>query len=155
MNAENYSRTITVRNTASAAFDALTTGFEYWWTKPDKPIQSPGDQAKFTFPPGKSYWTFKAMQLEQDKRIELVCTDALHLHEGKPEEIRTEWLGTRVVWDIRSTGGTTEITLEHHGLVPTLLCYDICEAGWDFFFLDSLKSYLETGTGKPHDGSGA
>ena len=39
------------------------------------------------------------------------------------------------------------------GLTPQLLCYDICEAGWDMFFLHSLKQYLDTGRGKPHKGA--
>lgn len=146
----NYQRTIRVRNTPKAAFEALTTGIGHWWTKPDKPIARIGDQAKFSFPPGISFWTFKAMDLVPDKRVEMVCVDALHLHEGQPKAIEREWLGTRVTWDIQQRDASTNIVIEHHGLVPALHCYDICEAGWDFFFMNSLRSYLDTGAGKPH-----
>ncbi len=150
MNTRNYTRTIVIDNTPQAAYAALTSGIEQWWTKPDAPLLNEGDVAKFTFPPGKSYWTFKALHLVPDERVEMVCVDALHLHEGQPREIEKEWLGTRVTWDIRSEGSSTTITIEHHGLVPTLHCYDVCEAGWDFFFTESLSQYLNTGKGKPH-----
>jgi len=30
--------------------------------------------------------------------------------------------------------------------------FEICESGWDYFFVDSLKAYLNTGVGLPHSG---
>jgi len=150
MSTPNYTRTITVRNTSNAAYRALTSGIESWWTKPDTPLTRVGDRAKFTFPPGKSFWTFEATLLKPVERVEMRCVEALHLHEGQPKEIEQEWLGTTVIWDIIPNGDETDIRVEHIGLVPTLLCYEICEAGWDMFFVDSLKAYLDTGTGHPH-----
>ncbi len=150
MSAENYSRTITVTASPDEAFRALTVGFEHWWTKPDQPIIKVGDRAKFDFPPAISYWTFEATQLLQGECIELECTDALHIHEGQPRAIEREWLCTKTIWRIKARGENTDIHFEHVGLNPSLLCFGICEAGWDFFFVDSLKAYLDTGVGKPH-----
>lgn len=129
----------------------MTVGIENWWTKPDAPLIKLGDRAKFTFPPGKSYWTFEVTLLEPHERIEMTCVEAAHLHEGQPKEIELEWLGTKVIWEISLKGDETDIRIERVGLVPTLLCYDICEAGWDLFFVDSLKTYLNTGVGRPHN----
>lgn len=153
MNHSNYTRTITVSSTAEAAYLALTEGMKFWWTKPDKPILVVGDRSKFTFPPNKSFWTFEATTLEPSRSVEMICIEAMHLHEGQPKEIESEWLGTKVAWDIKRAGDQTQLRLEHCGLVPDLLCYDICEAGWDMFFVGSLKAYLDTGTGRPHSGS--
>ncbi len=150
MTTDNYSRTITVNNSPAAAYEALTTGIENWWTKPDSPISKLGDQAKFTFPPGKSFWTFEATALKPNERVEMQCVEALHLHEGQPKKIEQEWLGTKVIWQIRSNGEATDIQIEHVGLTPSLHCYDVCQAGWDLFFVDSLKAYLNTGVGNPH-----
>ena len=83
------------------------------------------------------------------ERVELVCVDALHLLEGNPKEVETEWLDTKVIWEIEQQSEKTIIRFEHDGLTPNLLCYAICEAGWDLFFVDSLKAYLDTGIGKP------
>lgn len=152
MTTANYSRSISVSASPKAAYHALTQGIEHWWTRPDQPITKVGDRAKFSFPPGKSYWSFEAVALVPGERVEMVCVEALHLHEGQPPEIEQEWLGTKVIWQIRREGDKTAITLEHIGLNPQLLCFDICRQGWDFFFAGSLKEYLDSGTGRPHSG---
>lgn len=150
MSNQNYKRTISVPANPDEAYWALTEGMHKWWTTPDRTMTKVGDKSKFGFPPGKSYWTFMATTLTPSHLVEMVCVDALHLHEGQPEEIQTEWLGTRVAWTIEPEDTRTNITVEHHGLVPALHCYEICEAGWDFFFAKSLKAFLETGKGQPH-----
>ncbi|WP_299507701.1 SRPBCC domain-containing protein [uncultured Roseobacter sp.] len=146
---KNYERTIRTTASRSEAYAALTTGFTQWWTSDSGTFEKPGDVAKFGFSGKLGYWKFKATSLEPN-RVELECVEALHLHEGQPKEIETEWLGTRAIWDIQETVGGTEIHFVHDGLTPDLLCFDICEAGWDMFFVDSLQAYLDTGTGKPH-----
>ncbi|OLF75523.1 hypothetical protein AWH62_06840 [Maricaulis sp. W15] len=150
MSLPNYTRALTVAASPEEVFSALTEGFEHWWTKPSGPISEVGDLAKFTFPPGRSYWTFEAVAMEPSRRVELVCVDALHLHEGQPAEIELEWLKTRLVWQIEAVGRGSGIRFEHRGLRPDLLCYEVCEAGWDMFFVSSLKAFLNTGTGHPH-----
>jgi len=150
MSTDNYTSTITVAATPDQAFRALTTEFAQWWTTPDQPIAKVGDRAKFGFPPGRSYWTFEATELSPGERVELDCVDACHIHEGQPTQIETEWLGTKAIWRIEGRDKFTDIRFEHVGLNPTLLCFDICQAGWDLFFVDSLKAYLDTGVGKPH-----
>jgi hypothetical protein len=150
MSADNYARTITVAATPEQAYQALTAGFEHWWTIPNRTIADVGDQARFGFPPGLTYWTFQATHLSPGERVELECVDALHIHAGQPKEIETEWLGTKAVWRIDARDENTDIHFDHIGLKPTLLCFGICQAGWDLFFVDSLKAYLDTGVGKPH-----
>lgn len=145
-----FNRTIAVATDPKTAYAALTTGFEHWWTKPEGSFQKVGDRAKFGFPPGVSYWTFEATKLVPGKQVEALCIDALHKHEGQPKEIEAEWLGTRVIWIIEETDEGCSITMSHIGLTPDLLCFDICVAGWDHFYTDSLKSYLNDGVGRPH-----
>lgn len=150
MSPQNYKNTITVTAPKVSIFEALTKNVAHWWTKPDGPMVNVGDQAKFSFPPGTSYWTFKLVKADPNGHIIWECIDALHIHEGQPKEIEQEWLGTRVEWHIQQSNNQTTVTIEHHGLAPNLLCYDVCEAGWDFFFAKSLAAYLETGQGTPH-----
>lgn len=150
MTKQSYRKTIDVQAPPSAAFEAVTKGVEHWWTRPDQPLINIGDRAKFNFPPGVSYWTFELTGMKPSTWVEWTCVDALHIHEGKPKEIETEWLNTQVLWQISEHEGGSRIELRHDGLTPDLLCYDVCEAGWDLFFLGSLKQYLDTGQGKPH-----
>ena len=152
MTAPSYTKSIDVQASASAAFDAVTKGVAHWWTRPDQPLANIGDRAKFTFPPGVSYWTFELTSTQQPTHVEWTCVDALHIHEGQPKEIETEWLNTKVLWQITEQLNGSRIEMQHQGLTPDLLCYGICEAGWDMFFLGSLKQYLDTGQGAPHRG---
>lgn len=148
MERENYRRTIRVAAGPEDVYRALTTGYCNWWTVPDRAIEKPGDVAKFGFSGRHGYWCFKAKELGPD-RIVLECVEALHIHPGKPKEIETEWLGSHVVWEFEADGDETVIRFEHDGLTPELHCFEICSEGWDMFFVDSLKSYLDTGKGKP------
>ena len=152
MTTQSYSKSIAVQASPSAAFTAVTQGVERWWTRPDQPLANIGDRAKFTFPPGVSYWTFELTSMKHPSHVEWTCVDALHIHEGQPKEIETEWPNTKVEWHITAHESDSRIEMRHHGLTPALLCYDVCEAGWDMFFLGSLKKYLDTGQGAPHRG---
>ena len=139
MSDADYSRTINVAASPEEAYQALTQGFEFWWTTPDQPISKVGDKARFAFPPGQGYWTFQATDLRPGQYVEMVCIDAHHASEGLTNAVEKEWLH-----------GKAEIRFEHRGLTPDLYCYDECVSGWDYFFVDSLKAYLDIGVGKPH-----
>ena len=150
MTNENYKSSITVSVPAETAFEALTTGYSHWWTQCESTFEKTGDLIRFGFPPNVSYWTFEAIKLIPHTLVELECVDAFHEIIGKPAASKTEWLGSRAIWKIKETGDQTRIDFEHAGLKPGLACYEVCEAGWDHFFLNSLKKYLDTGTGTPH-----
>jgi len=62
---------------------------------------------------------------------------------------KDEWKGTAIKWEIVENKTGSKVTLTHDGLVPSLECYVVCEAGWRHF-LKSLKDYLETGRGNSY-----
>ena len=147
----DYQRVIEVEAAPDKVYAAVTSEFGAWWTDPRASLSKMGDVATFTFPPGTSSWTFRPNRLEPDQLVEHECVGANHTHEGLPESIRTEWLGTFMRFQIEPIeGGGSKVFFTHQGLTPELACFEICEAGWDFFFAQSLKRYLDTGTGEPH-----
>lgn len=151
MSTNDYQRTIDVSASPSKAYEAVTSGWADWWTEPDQSLCRMGDVATFRFPPGQSSWTFRPVTLEPGL-VEHECVGANHLHDGLPADIRTEWLGSKMRFEIEPTTDGSRITFTHEGLQPALVCYEVCEAGWDHFFLDSLQSHLNNGAGKPHKG---
>jgi hypothetical protein len=57
-----------------------------------------------------------------------------------------------VSFEIRANpDGSSTLFFTHIGLTPQLVCYDKCDAGLNHF-LESLKDYLEQGTGTPYSG---
>ncbi len=149
MSDNSYERRIQTKAAPSHVYAALTRGFAHWWTIKAGVFEKPGDIVRFGFAGRQGYWSFKAIELSPE-RVELECVEALHIHEGQPKSIETEWLGTRAIWQITPLGQGCEITFTHQGLTPNLLCFDVCEAGWDLFFVKSLQAYLDTGVGTPH-----
>ena len=145
----DYSASITTRLSAQQAYQIITEEMSDWWTPMSGQFLNLGDQAK-TYFGGQSYWSFTASVLSEFNRIELTCHDANHIHEGMDERIRTEWLDSTLVFDIIEEGTHTRIDFTHRGLQPELLCFDVCKAGWDHYFLGSLKDYLEGKSGQPN-----
>jgi len=147
---EDYSETILVTSSAEKIYTALTTGFDKWWTCTDgQAFRQVGDRVKFTFPPLDSYWVFEAKTLEPRKKIMLECVEAYHVLNRQPGAPRDEWLGTVLIWDIVPDGDVFGVNFVHNGLTPDKCCYEVCEDGWNVFFVNSLKAYLEKGAGTP------
>jgi hypothetical protein len=65
-------------------------------------------------------------------------------------EDTSEWTGTKIIFDISSLNGKTQVRMTHHGLVPTYECFDICRDSWTNYIQNSLRSLIETGKGKPN-----
>ena len=82
---------------------------------------------------GTAWWKMRVANLVPNQYVELECIDANHVHEGLPDSIRTEWVGSRLQWIIQPQAAKTTISMLHDKLVPSLDCYDICVQGWDFF----------------------
>ena len=145
----SYIREIIVSSTPGAAYKALTTDFDKWWTTGCNPISQTGDKITFRF--GPTYWVMCANCLVPDNYVELECIEAHHVHDGLPASILNEWKGSKLKWEIQKQDKKTKIVLVHEGLKPSLECYEVCEQGWDYFFVNSLKKYLDTGEGSPFE----
>ena len=144
-----YSREIHVSSSPAIAFQALTVGFDKWWTTGADSIAKKGDEIVFQF--GPSYWVMRAIQLIPNRLVELECIEAHHVHEGLPSSILNEWKGTSLKWEISENAEHTKIAFIHEGLFPSLHCFEVCEQGWDYYFVNSLKAYLSTGKGSPFE----
>ena len=63
-------------------------------------------------------------------------------------EDKEEWKGTTLRFEILPAGdGKTEVRFTHIGLTPQIACYTNCSAGWEFYILESLQSFITTGKG--------
>ena len=63
---------------------------------------------------------------------------------------KTEWKGTKVVFDIAKEGDETVIHFTHEGLVRAYECYSVCSDAWGTYIRGSLKSLIATGKGSPN-----
>lgn len=139
---KDYNATLTSSHNAEVIFKTITEEMSNWWAPMSGKFVNLGDQASIRFGEN-SYWSFEASTLNKPSRVVLTCNGAHHICDNLSDKSRAEWLGTKLVFEITEEQENSHINFTHIGLVPELECFDECKAGWDHYFLGSLKDYLE------------
>ncbi len=141
-----YNKTVEIDAPAEAVYGAITGNITRWWTTGSGDASEPG--TVFTTRFGATYNHIRVSHLTPGRRVEWDIVEHYHAHETLSRN--DEWTGTRILWSLTPVGGDkTRLDFTHEGLIESMACWDICEAGWDFFLVDSLKPYLENGKGQP------
>ena len=145
MSQPDYTNTVQIHVPPSAVFKAITSEVDKWWS-----IQSNvADQlnSKLTVGFGTTIKEFLITEFEENKKITWDVTHAFMDIEKLSN--KSEWVGTKIIWEISPSSEGSTLNFRHQGLVPEFECWEACENGWNYF-LESLKNYLEKGQGTPH-----
>ena len=62
---------------------------------------------------------------------------------------KSEWKGTRIIFEIYKQGNKTRLSFTHQGLSPQYECYHVCYEAWTRYIHDSLQGLITTGKGQP------
>ena len=122
-------------------WSALTQPDEigHWWTNDLNATPEVGSLAEFHFGEwGDVVLRFEVTALEQDKKV----------HWMYRFGSVAQWAGTSATWRLEPVGDGTMVVFSHEGFVKKDEVYVRTRGNWNYF-LDSLKSYLETGKGTP------
>jgi hypothetical protein len=65
-------------------------------------------------------------------------------------EDKTEWNGTKVIFEIARKDGKTEVRFTHQGLTSQVECFDACNDAWGSYIKGSLKNLIIQGKGQPN-----
>ena len=149
MDNKDFTTSITVAQSASTAFTAIMD-FRAWWSAE---IEGSTDQLNETF-----FYHYKDVHLCKLKLVEKnVDTKLVYQvidNEFNFTKDKTEWINTRLIFELVPEGDKTKIVFTHEGLVPEYECYNVCHDSWTSYIQGSLKSLLETGKGKPNGKEG-
>jgi len=149
MEHKNFTTSITVDKNISGTFNAIKN-FRAWWSAE---IEGKTDQLNETF-----FYHYKDVHLCKIKLIETVADKKLVYqviaNQFNFTKDKTEWVNTRLVFDLTTEGHKTIVVFTHEGLVPEYECYNICRDAWTSYIQGSLKNFIETGKGKPNGKEG-
>jgi hypothetical protein len=145
MRPNDFTTMIQVDQTPREVFDAINN-VRAWWSESIE-----GNTANLN---DEYFYHYKDVHLCKMKLIEsipgrrvvwLVLDNFFKFTNDK-----SEWKGTKVIFDITTKDGRTSLLFTHEGLVPQYECYEICREAWTGYIQDSLFKLITTGKGKPN-----
>jgi len=145
MKNQNYTASFTVDQSPKEVFDAINNP-RGWWSE-----EIEGRTDRFG-----AEWTYRykdvhhcKMKIIQfipgQKAVWLVVDNLFNFTKDK-----TEWKGTKIIFEISKKGNKTEIHFTHQGLVPQYECFDVCSDAWGSYIKGSLRNLITKGKGQPN-----
>jgi hypothetical protein len=110
----------------------------HWWTNDLSAKPEVGSLAEFRFNQwGAGVLQFEVAELDAGEKVHWIS------RQGPPQ-----WAGTSVTWQLTPVHNGTKLVFTQDGFAQVDEVYEQTRGNWEYF-LDSLKSYLETGKGTP------
>ncbi len=145
MSTPDFTTTFLVDRTPEAAFAAITDVRGWWSGEIEGETARVGDVFTYRYRDIHRS-TQRVSEAVPGRKVVWDVLDAYL----KFTEDKTEWNGTKVIFEISREGEQTAIRFTHQGLVPTFECYENCSSAWSFYINDSLRSLIATGKGEPN-----
>ena len=129
---------ISIQAQPNAVYQALSEidGLAQWWTETTSGQSAVGERIAFQF--GQHTTGMQVEQLEPDSRVAWECVDST-----------ADWVGTRVSFELDEDQNRTMLRFTHEDWREDSDFFAHCSMKWATFLL-SLKSFVETGQGRPY-----
>ena len=145
MSDQSYTTTFLVDRTPEEAFAAITNVRGWWSGEVEGSADKLGDEFTYRYK-DVHYSKQKLVEVVPGRKVVWLILDAwLSFAEDK-----SEWSGTRVIFEVSKHGDKTEVRFTHEGLVPQFECFDKCSNAWGFYVNGSLRSLMTTGNANPN-----
>lgn len=133
---------LTIDDRPEAVYRAITDhdGLASWWTRDTEADPEVGSVARFGFNKRSTVFRMRIDELEPNRRVKWGCLG------DDPE-----WEDTELVFELTPNEGGTVLRFGHLGWKSAGGILPMCSYEWARY-LTSLRSYVETGEGSPHDG---
>lgn len=145
METRDYKAFIVVEQSPRTAFEAIQN-FRAWWSEE---IEGETNKLNEVF-----VLRYKDVHLCKVKLIEIVAdTKLVYLvvdNYFSFTKDKSEWINTKLIFDISVEGEMTKVQFMHEGLLPAYECYDICCNAWGNHIHKSLYNLITIGKGLPN-----
>ena len=128
----DFSTIILVNKTPEEVFNAINN-VRGWW---QGEIEGSTDKLNDEF----TYW-MKAFHYSKQKIVEIIPNKKVvwMVTESKLNFLndKSEWNGTKIIFEISEINNKTQVRFTHQGLVPDIECYGACSNGWSRLIQES------------------
>jgi uncharacterized protein YndB with AHSA1/START domain len=133
---------LTIEAPPSKVYQALTEerGLASWWTRDTVAEPLAGLTAQFGFANRQTVFRMFIEKLEKDKTVTWKCLD------GHPE-----WVGTIIAFHLEPSQTGTVLNFSHTNWERSDGILPMCSFDWARYLI-SLKEYVTSGRGTPHEG---
>ena len=149
MNTSDFTTTLLVDQTPQEVFDAINNVRGWWSEEVEGGTEKLNDEFLYHY---KDVHISKMKIVELDPRKKIVWL-VMDNHFSFTKD-KSEWKGTKIIFDISEKDGKTQLRFTHQGLVPAYECYEVCEDAWSNYIKNSLRSLIVTGKGQPNPKEG-
>ena len=145
MENQNFTTKFSVDKTPAEVFNAINNVRGWWSAEIEGNTEKLGDEFNYRYKDIHSC-KMKLVEVIPDRKVVwLVLDNYFSFTKDK-----SEWKGTKIIFDISEQGNKTQLRFTHLGLVPTYECYDACVNGWTQYIQQSLPQLVTTGKGQPN-----
>jgi len=145
MENKNFTTSLIVNKTTKDVYEAILNPRAWWSVE----IEGDADKINDVFD-----YHFEDVHRCKIKIVELVPNEKVVWYildnDFNFTKDKTEWVDTKVIFEISEVDGQAQLTFTHDGLVPSYECYEACYQGWTHYIKSSLQKYITTGTGEPN-----
>jgi hypothetical protein len=145
MSTADFTTTILVDQTPTAAFNAINNVRRWWSEEVEGSTTKLNDEFDYHYE-DVHRCKMKLIELVPDKKVVwLVLENYFNFTKDK-----SEWKGTKIIFEIFTKDNKTQIRFTHQGLVPEYECFDICKSAWTQYIQQSLLNLIMKGKGQPN-----
>ena len=145
MTRQDFSTTIAVDQSPASAFSAINNPRGWWSEEIEGSTNRLNDEFNYHYQ-DVHRCKFKIVEMLPDRKVVWLVLD----NYFKFTKDKSEWKGTKIIFDISEKDGKTNIRFTHQGLLPEYECFDICSNAWSKYVQQSLRSLIITGKGQPN-----
>jgi len=145
MTTPGFTTTIVVDETPEKVFNAITNPRGWWSEEIEGNTNNLNDEFNYHY---EDIHRCKMKIIEfipNEKVVWLVLDNYFKFTKDK-----SEWTGTKIIFEISEKDNKTQLRFTHQGLVPAYECYNICRDAWSTYIHNSLRSLISTGKGQPN-----
>jgi hypothetical protein len=142
---KDFTTTIQVDQSPKEAFEAINHVRDWWSEEIEGGTEKLHDEFTYHYQDVHNCKMKLIEVIPYQKVVWLVLDNYFSFTKDK-----SEWSGTKIIFEISEEYRGTQIRFTHLGLVPEYECFDICQNAWSQYIQKSLYDLITTGKGQPN-----